>query len=96
MLDTNNIKPEDKDIYIYLIEYVLENIIYFLFFLVCGMIFGDVFLGFILFAVLFPLRSFGGGVHAPTKRICYCISYGIVITITGIVPLIACMVTRTI
>ncbi len=96
MLNTGNIKPEEVDIYNYLFEYFLENMIYFLFYVVCGMVFKDVLYGLILYVTMAPLRSFGGGVHAPTKRLCYCISYGIVLAITGFVPLIASRAPRTI
>ncbi|MBR6221970.1 MAG: accessory gene regulator B family protein [Lachnospiraceae bacterium] len=96
MFDVGAIKQEEVAIYNYLFEYFLENVIYFLFFVVCGVFFKDVLYGLILYMTMAPLRSFGGGVHAPTKRMCYCISYGIVMVITGIVPLIAGRVSRII
>ena len=86
LLETNNIKQEEYDIYRYLLEYILENMVFFLFHVVCGMLFGDVVYGLLLFAVIFPLRSFGGGVHAPTKRMCGVLSYGMVICVTGLIP----------
>ena len=89
MLDTNTIKPEEADIYNYLFRWIIENITYFIWYVLCGFFFVYVFYGLILYAVIAPLRSFGGGVHAPTKLLCDIFSYGMVVAVTGLVPIIA-------
>lgn len=83
LYENENIGSDEIEIYKYLFEYILENIIYFFYYIIMGIAFGDVFYGVIFFSVICLLRSFGGGVHAPTKRMCNIISYGIVPIVIG-------------
>ena len=89
MLKTGTIQPEEVEIYNYLLKWLFENITYFIFFVICGLVFGNILYGLILYSVIAPLRSFGGGVHAPTKLLCDIFSYGMVVAVTGLVPIIA-------
>ena len=76
MLKTGTIQPEEVEIYNYLLKWLFENITYFIFFVICGLVFGNILYGLILYSVIAPLRSFGGGVHAPTKLLCDILWYG--------------------
>ena len=89
MFDVGAIKQEEVDIYKYLFEYIIENLLFFFVFPFCGILFGDILYGLLLYAVIIPLRSFGGGVHAPAKWICNILSYGMVVVVIGVIPFAA-------
>ena len=89
MVEAGTIQSDEVGIYNYLLRWIFENIIYFTFFVICGLWFDDILYGMLLYLVIAPLRNFSGGVHAPTRLLCIIFSYGMVVTITGLIPKIS-------
>ncbi|MBR6223673.1 MAG: accessory gene regulator B family protein [Lachnospiraceae bacterium] len=63
MKETGTIRSEEVEIFNYLLSWIFENITYFVFFIIFGIFFRDILYGILLYAVLMPLRCFGGGAH---------------------------------
>lgn len=68
------IEEKEIEIYAYCLDYLLENIIFSSTLILIG-IFFHAFPISILFLFIFILRSFTGGYHAPTQKLCTLLSY---------------------
>lgn len=74
LVQSNIVKEEDAEIYIYGINQILVAMLNVSSALIIGLIFGTFFEVAIFLAAYIPLRSFAGGYHAKTPLRCYIFS----------------------
>lgn len=77
LLNANYISEQDLPIYTYCFEYILENLTFTVFILFYSMLLKRISIGILFLSILMSIRSFAGGIHAPTKQLCNILSYGI-------------------
>lgn len=91
MIKSNVITHNEKELYTYCFDYIFELVFSILSFLFIGLLFDRFIFSCIFLLVIFPLRTFGGGIHAPTSLSCTIISYLIYVIALIIGPILAPM-----
>ena len=81
------INKEDIDIYVYCLDYILENILFTSTIILIGNFF-HVLPVSILFTLILILRRFTGGFHAPTQNLCTLLSFSTFIITMLIIKLL--------
>ena len=82
LVQSNIVKAEDAEIYIYGINQILTYVINVSSALIVGAIFGVFFEAAVFMAAYIPLRSFAGGYHAKTPLRCYIFSVIMLIVVS--------------
>ena len=86
MVEENIIKEEEAAVYAYTFDAFLEQCFYWSTLLLIGAILHQFVSSLIFLLVLFPLRSYAGGIHAPSSQLCIIFSYGIYFGVLFIAP----------
>lgn len=89
MITSNIITEKEKTIYIYCFDYIFELAFVFLSFLLIGAFSNRLIYSCIFLLVVFPLRSYGGGIHASNSTVCTYLSYTIYIITIFISPILS-------
>lgn len=89
MVETNTIEPSQKEVFVYCFEYIFEQITYISIFLLLGLLFRRFVVTILFLLMFYLLRSFGGGIHAPSEQSCTLISFAVYFVVIAIVPIIA-------
>ena len=76
LLKNDYIDSEQLPIYVYCLNYILEQLFFFIVIEVLSCILGLPVLGILFFSTIVPLRSFCGGFHASARGWCIFLSYG--------------------
>ncbi len=71
----NNDIRKNTDVYVYLVNYILEQVIFFVTMIILGLILHNVLFSLLFFLIFFTYRSTGGGYHASSPFLCTIISY---------------------
>lgn len=66
---------ENKEVYIYCIDFLLEQFFFILSLLLIGLCIQDIGFGLLFYAIFILARATGGGIHASTPLRCTVISY---------------------
>lgn len=88
LIETDIAESSQQEILIYCFEYLFDQIILISTFLLLGLFFGQFEIGLLFLITFYLLRSFGGGIHAPTENICIVSSTAIYLTILFVAPII--------
>ena len=68
--EENFIDKNETEIYMYCFDYLIEIICYSLGFFLIGCFTNRLTVSLLFLFVLFPLRAFGGGIHATSSQVC--------------------------
>lgn len=66
---------KNADVYMYLVNYILEQVIFFSTIIILGLLIHNIFFNILFFLVFFTYRSTGGGYHASSPTLCTLLSY---------------------
>ena len=80
------ILQEECDIYEYCFHYIIDISLYCIIFLLIALMCHELLIGILFTLMFFLLRSNGGGVHAPTERLCTVFSFAIYIFVLWVAP----------
>ena len=75
LCEADIVKKEEKDIYIYCFDYIIELLISFIIIMLSGIFTKQISVSVIFLLTAFSIRSFGGGIHASTPAVCSIISF---------------------
>lgn len=78
MVDNQIISANERDIYIYCLDFIFEYVSFICISLLIGMFFGLTITVLIFLFTFLSLRLYGGGYHAETRRKCIIYSYTVV------------------
>ena len=81
LCEDNIVNKDEKDIYVYCFDYIIELLIFFIIIFISGLITKRIPVSIIFMITAFSIRSFGGGMHASTPGLCSIISFIIFYTI---------------
>jgi len=88
MYEAGIIDLKTKNIYIYCLDQLLSQVIFVVIILLFGIIRSEPVVSLIYLICTMTLRTFGGGAHAPSKKLCILFSYGISIITIILSPLL--------
>lgn len=83
LYDCKVIQKEEIEAYDFCFAYLIDMSFYITFTLICGFLLNQFILSILMLIVLISLRTFTGGVHAPSASLCAVLSYSI--TLLGII-----------
>lgn len=86
--EDSQIESNQKNIYAYLFDYIIEQLIFDAIVLIIGVVSGRFIITLCFLAVTIPIRHFAGGFHASTPWMCNILSYGSYILTIIIVPVL--------
>lgn len=86
--EDSQIESNQKKIYAYLFDYIIEQLIFDAIVLIIGVVSGRFIITLCFLAVTIPMRHFAGGFHASTPWMCNILSYGSYILTIIIVPIL--------
>lgn len=93
LYEADIIKHSELDIYSYCFDYIIELMLNIIIFLGIGQFTHKFIISLIFLIVLIPMRSFGGGIHAPTPKICSLISFSLFFIVLYISNILSYMFT---
>lgn len=73
--NNNDDVKKNTDVYVYLVNYILEQIIFLITIIIFGLFIHNVLFSILFFLVFFTYRSTGGGYHASNTVLCSILSY---------------------
>lgn len=86
--EDSQIESDQKHIYAYLFDYIIEQLIFDAVVLIIGVVSGRFVITLCFLAVTIPMRHFAGGFHASTPWMCNILSYGSYILTILITPVL--------
>lgn len=81
-----------KNIYKYCLEQFMSQVLFVMTIFLFGIIYREPVVSIIYLISTMTLRTFGGGAHAPSKKICFFMSYGVSIIAIMLSPLLSEMI----
>lgn len=66
---------KNSDVYVYLVNYILEQVIFLILTVIFGLVIHNVIFSILFFLIFFTYRSTGGGYHASNPILCMFLSY---------------------
>lgn len=69
------ISRDDKEIYCYSYQYIIELLLFCFSLILISIPLSNIPSAIIFIFTVIPLRTFAGGIHAPTKQLCSVLSY---------------------
>jgi len=85
MVEGKLIPSKEKELYVYCFDYIFELAFVIITFVFISIILNRFLFGCIFLLIVFPLRNFGGGIHASNSTTCAYLSY-----IIYVITIIAC------
>ena len=91
LYETNYIKEEEKEAYIYCFSFLTEYILFILSTLIIAVLFNILIPMTLFLSAFLMLRAFGGGFHASTHKKCVVYSYMVIVIFCTIISTISHM-----
>ena len=89
LVENHTIEENKREIYIYCYDYIIEQILYTAIQLTIAALMHELIISCLFILMFFPMRYYGGGIHAPTERSCVITSSIVYLAILFLAPVIA-------